>query len=70
MGSTNLNMERMMFAPTAITYDADKRNTILDYSVELGNIQEKDRSGNWFGGPFSVCFLLTQKLFLNVVDVV
>ncbi len=42
VGSTNLNMDYMLFAPTEITYDKDARNTILDYSVNLGNIQEKD----------------------------
>ncbi len=43
VGSTNLNIERMYFKPTDITYDQSKRNTILDYSVDLGNLQEKDR---------------------------
>ncbi len=56
VGSTNLNMERMLFAPTGITYDEAKRNTILDYSVDLGNIHEKDRLANVIQFPLKKPF--------------
>ena len=40
IGSTNLDMTRMRFDETIVTYDSNARNTILDYSVDLGQIQE------------------------------
>ena len=43
IGSTNLNMERMMFSETTISFDEEARNTILDYSINLQKLQEKDR---------------------------
>ena len=33
----------MMFAPPKFSFDANKRNTILDYSVEVRGLNEKDR---------------------------
>ena len=43
VGSTNLNKERMMFAPPKFSFDANQRSTILDYSVEVRGLNEKDR---------------------------
>ncbi len=43
VGSTNLDDTRMRFAETDIKYDEKSRNTILDYSVVLGQLREKDR---------------------------
>ena len=43
VGSTNLNMERMMFAPPKFKFDPNQRSTILDYSVEVRGLNEKDR---------------------------
>ncbi|TRY78448.1 hypothetical protein TCAL_14393 [Tigriopus californicus] len=43
VGSTNLDMTRMRFAPTELTYDETTRNTILDYAVTMGRLHEDDR---------------------------
>ena len=43
IGSTNLDMSRMIFNVTQPTYDETKKNTILDYQVSLNELREKDR---------------------------
>ena len=43
IGSTNLDMSRMIFNVTKPTYDESKKNTILDYQVSLNELREKDR---------------------------
>ena len=43
VGSTNLDITRMVFAETELGYDKTTRNTILDYAVEMGRLDEKDR---------------------------
>ena len=43
VGSTDLDITRMEFAPTEHNYDADSRNTILDYSVNITPLREVDR---------------------------
>ena len=43
VGSTNLDMTRMRFAETDLTYDETTRNTILDYHVAMNQLQEEDR---------------------------
>ena len=43
VGSTNLDITRMEFAPTDYTYDPSTRNTILDYAVGVNKLKEKDR---------------------------
>ena len=43
VGSTNLDITRMRFDETKKNYDETKKNTILDYTVEIKDLQEKDR---------------------------
>ena len=43
IGSTNLDMSRMIFNVTQPTYDETKKNTILDYQVDLRELGKKDR---------------------------
>ena len=43
VGSTSLDITRMKFDETKISYDERKRNTILDYTLEIGQLSEKDR---------------------------
>ena len=43
IGSTDLDITRMYFAPAAHSYDHDSRNTILDYSVNITSLRESDR---------------------------
>ncbi len=43
VGSTNLDMTRMIFAETTFNYDETSRNTILDYHVDIDKLREKDR---------------------------
>ena len=43
VGSTNLDMTRMIFAETIINFDNSKRNTILDYSLDLDHLSKKDQ---------------------------
>ena len=43
VGSTNLDITRMRFDETKKNYDPSTRNTILDYAVEIKDLQEDDR---------------------------
>ena len=43
VGSTNLDITRMRFDETKKSYDPTKRNTILDYAVEINQLNEDDR---------------------------
>ena len=43
VGSTNLDMTRMMFAEAKVQYKEETRNTILDYIVQIQNLNERDR---------------------------
>ena len=43
IGSTDLDIRKMLFAPASHTYDYDARNTILDYSVNITSLREEDR---------------------------
>ena len=43
VGSTNLDIKRMRFDETKKNYDPSKRNTILDYTVEISSLREEDR---------------------------
>ena len=43
VGSTDLDITRMEFAPTEHSYDHANRNTILDYSVNITSLREADR---------------------------
>ena len=43
IGSTDLDITKMYFAPAAHSYDHDSRNTILDYSVSITSLRESDR---------------------------
>ena len=43
VGSTNLDITRMRFDETTNTYDPTKRNTILDYAVDIKKLNEDDR---------------------------
>ena len=43
VGSTNLNMKRMMFAKPKFEFNPAARSTILDYAVDVRALNEKDR---------------------------
>ena len=43
VGSTNLDITRMRFDETKKSYDPTKKNTILDYAVEISQLRENDR---------------------------
>ena len=43
VGSTNLDITRMRFDETKKTFDPTKRNTILDYAIDIQELQEEDR---------------------------
>ena len=43
VGSTNLDITRMRFDDTTHNYNASKRNTILDYAIEIKSLNEIDR---------------------------
>ena len=43
VGSTNLDMTRMLFSETAVSFDPKARNTILDYAVEVVQLRKEDR---------------------------
>jgi hypothetical protein len=43
VGSTNLDMTRMKFSETELSYDPSTRNTILDYAVTINQIKQADR---------------------------
>lgn len=43
VGSTNLDMTRMLFHETSFNFNPEARNTILDYSVEVTKLNEDSR---------------------------
>ena len=43
VGSTNLDITRMRFDETEKSFDQTKRNTILDYALDIKELQEEDR---------------------------
>ena len=53
VGSTNYDDTRMLFSNEKLSFDASAGNTILDYQVEIHDLQKKDKileygeSGNY-----------------------
>lgn len=43
VGSTSLDITRMLFEDTKLTYKPERRNTILDYSLEMGPLKKPDQ---------------------------
>jgi hypothetical protein len=60
VGSTNLDMRYMRFTPTVVTYDESARNTILDYSIDMGTLKVIMIHVQ-FCGQFSLRFLWLER---------
>jgi hypothetical protein len=54
VGSTNMDIGRMLFAETQHTFDPTSRNTILDYAVDIAKLDESDRVLEYQGLNYSI----------------
>ena len=54
VGSTNMDINFMKFGETTHAFDDSKKNTILDYAVEVTKLKELDRIVLYQGANYSV----------------